>query len=275
MKPLLVILAALALLTPITHAQSASTLQHTLEAALKDKPLLIRDFLADPVIHYSWQTDHLAHQASHIFTFGAFEVDSVKVHDSHGTPDLVTLKGQRGVVLKPDLDEKDALSPTARPITIEVDLKGADATAIAQLPSLLFYPDIDAALGAIPPQWVQIVRIRKPGVKMSGGWNGQWVNLDGKWQIAKDRPTQLKVVHTVEPVFSEEARAKKIGGNVMVAVAFTPDGTPESTWLLQPLGLGLDEKAMQTVMQYKFAPGLMDGKPVGQVIAVSVNFQIF
>ena len=39
--------------------------------------------------------------------------------------------------------------------------------------------------------------------------------------------------------------------------------------------MGLDEKAVEAVRQYKFKPAMENGKPVPVEIYVEVNFQIF
>jgi protein TonB len=44
---------------------------------------------------------------------------------------------------------------------------------------------------------------------------------------------------------------------------------------VRPAGLGLDEKALAAVQQYKFSPAMQDGKPVKVDLYVDVNFQIF
>ena len=45
--------------------------------------------------------------------------------------------------------------------------------------------------------------------------------------------------------------------------------------VLRGVGMGLDEKAMEAVKQYKFKPAMEGGKPVLVELNVEVNFQIF
>ena len=45
--------------------------------------------------------------------------------------------------------------------------------------------------------------------------------------------------------------------------------------MLRGVGMGLDEKAMEAVKQYKFKPAREAGKPVAVELNVEVNFQIF
>jgi outer membrane biosynthesis protein TonB len=41
----------------------------------------------------------------------------------------------------------------------------------------------------------------------------------------------------------------------------------------KPLGLGLDEKAMQAVNQWRFKPGAKDGNPVSTRATIEVMFR--
>jgi TonB family protein len=38
--------------------------------------------------------------------------------------------------------------------------------------------------------------------------------------------------------------------------------------------MGLDEEAIKAVSRWKFAPGLVDGKPVSASISIMVQFQL-
>ena len=44
--------------------------------------------------------------------------------------------------------------------------------------------------------------------------------------------------------------------------------------LVLGLGLGLDERAIEAVRQWKFRAGTMDGKPVSTRAVVEVNFRL-
>ncbi len=83
------------------------------------------------------------------------------------------------------------------------------------------------------------------------------------------------VLFAPEPEFSEEARKAKAAGNVLVYLQVDAQGRPTHVHVLRGIGLGLDEKAVEAVRQYKFKPALEDGRPVPVEMNVEVNFQIF
>ena len=84
-----------------------------------------------------------------------------------------------------------------------------------------------------------------------------------------------ELIYKVEPEFSEEARKAKIAGNVLVNVWIDANGNPSHVRVIRPLGMGLDEKAVEAVRQWKFKPGMENGKPVTTEVNIEVNFQIF
>jgi protein TonB len=81
--------------------------------------------------------------------------------------------------------------------------------------------------------------------------------------------------YSVEPEFSEEARKAKAAGNVLVTLIVDVNGRPQDVHVLRGVGMGLDEKAVEAVKQYKFKPAMENGKPVPVQLNVEVNFQIF
>jgi protein TonB len=83
------------------------------------------------------------------------------------------------------------------------------------------------------------------------------------------------LLYSVEPQFSEEARRAKVAGNVLVNIWVDEKGNPTHARVLRGVGMGLDEKAVAAVKQYRFKPAMEGGKPVMVEMNVEVTFQIF
>src|SRR5262249_20359922 len=77
-----------------------------------------------------------------------------------------------------------------------------------------------------------------------------------------------------EPEYSEEARKAKYQGTVTLYVEVDPSGKATNIRVLHSLGWGLDEKAIEAVRQWKFRPGMKDGKPVTVQASIEVNFRL-
>jgi periplasmic protein TonB len=78
----------------------------------------------------------------------------------------------------------------------------------------------------------------------------------------------------VEPEYSEEARKAKFQGTVLLYVEVDEKGLPRNIRVIRPLGLGLDQKAIEAVEKWKFIPGKKDGKPVAVQAQIEVNFRL-
>lgn len=81
-------------------------------------------------------------------------------------------------------------------------------------------------------------------------------------------------IYKPEPEYSEEARKAKFQGAVLLSIVILPDGTTTNIRVIRPLGLGLDEKAIEAVQKWRFRPSMKDGKPVAVSANVEVNFRL-
>jgi protein TonB len=82
-------------------------------------------------------------------------------------------------------------------------------------------------------------------------------------------------IYNPEPEYSEEARKAKYQGVVVLALIIGPDGRPRDVKVVRQLGLGLDEKAIETVRTWRFEPAKKDGQAVSVAINVEVNFNLY
>ena len=82
-------------------------------------------------------------------------------------------------------------------------------------------------------------------------------------------------VYTVDPDFSPEARRAHYSGTVAVQIVVDANGLPKDPRVVRPLGMGLDEKALEAVKQYRFKPAMYQGRPVPVAMVVDVDFNIF
>ena len=61
---------------------------------------------------------------------------------------------------------------------------------------------------------------------------------------------------------------------MLLSIVVDVDGLPKDIKVVRPLGSGLDEKAIEAVEQWRFKPGMKDGKAVATRAQVEVNFRL-
>ena len=97
--------------------------------------------------------------------------------------------------------------------------------------------------------------------------------------------TAPRLVNQVYPEYSKEARKKKFNGIVLVGLTVDANGEPTNLHIVRSASdkadeanrdaaLSLDQKALDCVQKYRFAPATYQGKPVPFDLNVEVNFQI-
>jgi TonB family protein len=82
------------------------------------------------------------------------------------------------------------------------------------------------------------------------------------------------ILERYEPSYTEEARAARIQGSVLLNVVVLPDGTTGQIKVLRSLDVGLDQRAVEAVSTWKFKPGMKDGRPVPVQATIEVNFRL-
>ncbi len=176
----------------------------------------------------------------------------------------------------PELAQKQLIPPMAPPTV---------APKLAVIPTVVVQKDLNLANNTMPNLGMPNSTLK--GVSLGNGTgtgigsgNGSGIgpgsggNTGGGVMHIGGGVSQPVVLYQVEPEFSEEARKAKFSGNVEVYLWVDTDGKPSHIRVVRGVGMGLDEKAVEAVRQYRFKPAMKDGKPVQVDLYVDVNFQI-
>jgi protein TonB len=157
------------------------------------------------------------------------------------------------------------------------------------LPSIDVQPDIVIPDNARLPNFGMS---NSANVKLASGGNGSGMGLGngygngygngtggniggGVYQVGGSISAPVPL-NEVEAEFSDEARRAKYQGSVTIVLIVDAQGNPQNPRVVQALGMGLDEKALEAVRKYKFKPAMKDGKtPVPVSIQVLVNFRLY
>jgi TonB family protein len=82
-----------------------------------------------------------------------------------------------------------------------------------------------------------------------------------------------KALQAPDPDYPEAARIDKFQGTLLLGVVVGTDGKPRDIWVVRPLGHGIDEKAIDAVKTWTFAPATRNGNAVSALINVEVSFR--
>ena len=83
-----------------------------------------------------------------------------------------------------------------------------------------------------------------------------------------------RVIYKIDPSYSDEARTAKLDGSVLLSVVVGTDGLAHDLNVVKSLGMGLDEKAVEAVQQWKFQPAVKDGEPVKVRAMIEIKFKL-
>ncbi|MBZ5723818.1 MAG: TonB family protein, partial [Acidobacteriia bacterium] len=83
-----------------------------------------------------------------------------------------------------------------------------------------------------------------------------------------------KLLEKVEPVYTQEAKAAKLAGTMRVYVEIATDGRAYNMRIVQGLGLGLEDAAVDAISQWRFQPATRDGIPVPAQATVEINWRL-
>jgi protein TonB len=106
----------------------------------------------------------------------------------------------------------------------------------------------------------------------SGGGTG-----GGAFRAGENGVGMPVCVYCPKPEYSEEGRKARFMGTVYLQVTVLANGKPSDIKLIKGVGMGLDEKAIETVRnQWTFKPAIgPNGKPVATIVPVEIAFQLY
>ena len=90
--------------------------------------------------------------------------------------------------------------------------------------------------------------------------------------VAKITPAEILSKPT--PIYTDEARAQRIEGEVLLEVVLQATGKLRVVKIVRGLGHGLDDAAVRAAEQIRFKPALQDGQPSDSTVVVHIIFQL-
>ena len=83
-----------------------------------------------------------------------------------------------------------------------------------------------------------------------------------------------RLLHEVKADYTEDARRHGVSGEVVLEIVVLRDGSVGDVKLLRGLGNGLDQRAVDAVRQWRFAPAERQGAAVDVLVEAAVEFKL-
>ncbi len=93
-------------------------------------------------------------------------------------------------------------------------------------------------------------------------------------ETAAAKIVPAEILSKPTPTYTDEARAKRIEGEVLLEVVFEASGKLRVLKIVRGLGHGLDDSAVRAAEQIRFKPALKDGQPSDSMAVVHIIFQL-
>lgn len=261
----------------IVHAAHADSLKDALIHKYKNQLLALRS----PFTSRDQKFDSLGQSLSTIkrsgwLLYGGIYIE--KVNLSSGT---LLLQGHRATYYDEKKSGKRILLAFDKTQRIEIHLdqplKSLDDadTVMARL----FFPSADAAVHVKPELRRaddntpddQIFHVTsRAGRRPGDDAQEAAADRDKEGIVLPPRPT-----YTPEPEFSEQARHAKYQGTVVLGIVIDKAGKISRIKLERPLGMGLDENAMEGVKNWRFSPATHNGEPVAVAMNIEISFNLY
>ncbi|HEX7961026.1 MAG TPA: energy transducer TonB [Terriglobales bacterium] len=273
-------------------ADQSSDLAQRLQDRLKGKVLLLRGFYQNGNLNYTADGEVMGNPVPGAWTLAKIQIQEITV-----SSDAFELLGPRVAVA---MDYKKGEFVNVLPahknsikITVHAPAATTDAQKLEALIQKIFIEGTRLPASLVPAYWQDFFTGRITRMK---GKDGRFIfqasnsDLETKTNdsaaltlstasgvLATPMPKNTKpprIVSQVDPDYSEVARASSISGTVLVRIQVDSAGEPRNPQIIAPIGFGLDDKAIEAIQQWRFAPAKRNGEPVPVLVNIEMNFRL-
>jgi TonB family protein len=279
------------LITPFVHAQATET---DWNARLVGRPLYLRGFWHSDQLHFDKAGVLRSRSELEPVTLSGVEVKSATVNNG-----LLTIQAVRTALVQradqqPGLertpvsstthlefslrrgDKRNFYAPEEMKILVEPDTAGNFDVALAKI----FVDGWDGLAAVVPSYWKcyaksyfaqTIAADAEETVKrcVSSPKTEAATKSDRTSSQAMQAPVQIASAPVRSPGGAE---GRGVHGVALIHLRVTKEGIPVGLQIIQALGAGADEAALQAVSAYRFQPAMLNGVAVPVDMIVSVSF---
>ena len=259
----------------VAFGQTAVT-EQTIAARLKQGPfVLLRGMYAVDKLNFDAQGRLIGAASRLPFSLSAVLIDKIELSKSE-----LTIQGKHAMLEfepatgtgQPSRTRVVGFSKKEHPdLTITVSRAPAHPEALdAALQQIFSVGFDDALVNAVPEFWRPWLRHQlDPSIAVDAAPSGV-AKFDPKAGIS----APVLRYAPDPPEFSEAAKEAHVGGVCVVGLVINAQGRPQESWIVKPMGEGLDEQAIIAVRQYRFKPAMQHGQPVPVKVNIEVHFRI-
>lgn len=251
-----------------------------LKQRFKDKTFLIQGWYQDDDLTYDSSGVVVGTPQRGFWAESAVKIHSIKVRRKE--KDIV-LRGHRGGFAYDSKTKRFApLIANKREMTITIQADPATLTPanLDTLEHAIFAQS--PRLDGIPEYWRDfMVRGEQDAKKDARGATTQGdvvaaVQSNGHpvFRIGSGVTAPRALKHD-EPGFTEVARQTRSQGTVVLSIVINDQGVPTQIKIKKALGMGLDDAAVNSVEQWRFAPAKLNDKPVAVLVDIEVSFKLY
>ena len=261
--------------------ENPKELEKELESRYKGKVVSLRNFHKGEFLRYA-KNGSLIHviDTGTWTLYGLLEITDIAVKTRER---IVQFRGKRRAVLFDSKDRRLEQYRTPLPLRLEIEY-GAEGLTLQEIDVALtrmFLTPRETLTNLVPVYWKSY--LTKPAAAVEpvapeftgNSHRSDGANNDGVEPVrVREELLPPKVLSEIKPEYTEEARAARHQGTVILGVVVRKDGSVTDIEIEQPLGLGLDEEAMEAIRLWRFRPGTRNGQPVDIKARMEVTFKL-
>jgi TonB family protein len=234
----------------------------------ENQPFILRNFYQGSRLKYDPEGTLVSGGAPGIWTTNGFiTINKLKLKEKK-----IELTGKRKFWSYDRKENKPLYFESSDKIKIEIGPFDSppDAASLNKACRQIFLQDYEPLQDAVPDYWKNSVR--------------RIVNSDEKFiypvpqklprgeEVATEPVTLKKIL----PTYTELARQARLQGIVVFNVVVSKEGHAIIKDIIRPLGLGLDESAIEAISQWKFMPAYnKKNEPIDLETYIEVTFEVY
>jgi len=242
------------------HADERKELQKRLQEKYVQQSLFIRNFYGGDDLVFDSQGNLMKGDKTLGYR-GSWAAAAIYIEKVELRKDKLILRGRRVIECYCSEQWEPQRLPHNPKIQIEIELDAdhIEQTALTAVLEKVFLNQADDMICLIPDAW------RAEGFQP----------LEKHFFKTGEGVGIPKGINTLDPEYSDDARAGKLQGTVVLWLAIDEQGNPVEIKILRCLGRGLDEKSIEAVKTWKFEPARKHGQPVAVQMNVELTFHLY